>query len=584
MTQALLVEDNADDVLMLKATLARNNVTSLDVTRVACLADAVAALQQRSFDVVLLDLNLPDASGRVCVEGIQRADPGVPIVVLSGQSDEDYAVEILNRGVQDYLVKWEGDARIIMRAIRYAIERKRVEIELKHLASYDSLTGVPNRQYFQDQLQRAVNRARRSGSKLGLLFVDLDRFKTVNDTLGHGVGDSLLKAVVGRLQSSIRAGDLFARLGGDEFAMLIEDIRSPLELEALACKLLESFTKPFETDGRMITVTASIGIAVFPTDNGDAMGLLNSADIAMYQAKNNGRNGLQFFTSRMYEEILNYHRIEMDLKCALEEQQFRLVYQPMVDLADGSLQSVEALIRWDHPERGLVGPDEFIAVAEESGHIIPIGLWVLREACRQIKAWERAGFEPPRVAINIAPVHFRQPDFLRQVKQILRDHGVSPSLIELELTERSLMEDTDSIHRCLRALKAEGIRLSIDDFGTGYSCLNYLKTFPIDVIKIDRSFVADIDGAEGSDGAPAICAVILSIAKSLSLESVAEGVTSEQQRQYLIRHGCRYAQGYFFAKPAEPATITEWLAASKHAPALGSYRAPELAVSSGSMK
>jgi diguanylate cyclase (GGDEF)-like protein len=563
MKQALLVEDNPDDAMMLKASLARSDVKSLEVTRVACLADAVDALHERRFDVVLLDLNLPDASGRACVEGIQQADARVPIVVLSGQSDEDYAVEILNRGVQDYLVKWEGDARIIMRAIRYAIERKRAELNLKYLARYDSLTGIPNRQYFQDQLQRAVNRARRSCSKLGLLFIDLDRFKSVNDTLGHGIGDSLLKAVVERLQESIRAGDVFARLGGDEFALLMEDIRTPLELEALACKLLESFRKPFAADGRAIAVTASIGIAVFPTDNSDAMGLLHNADIAMYQAKHKGRNGLQFFTSQMHEEILSYHRIETDLKRALEDQQFQLVYQPMVDLADRSLHSVEALLRWNHPERGLVSPDEFISVAEESGYIVPIGLWVLREACRQIKAWEHAGLDPPRVAINVAPVQFRQADFLRQLRQILREHAVSPSLIELELTESSLMENTDGIQRCLRELKAEGIRLSIDDFGTGYSCLNYLKTFPIDVIKIDRSFVTDIDDVRG---AQAICAVILSIARSLSLESVAEGVTSERQLEFLIEHGCRFGQGFYFAEPAEPATIAGMLARSGRVP------------------
>jgi diguanylate cyclase len=567
MTQALLVEDNADDVLMLKASLARNNVKSLDVTRVACLAAAVDTLRERTFDVVLLDLNLPDASGRECVEGIQQADPRVPIVVLSGQSDEDYAVEILNGGVQDYLVKWEGDARIIMRAIRYAIERKRAELELNYLARYDSLTGIPNRPYFQDQLQRAVNRARRNGSKLGLLFVDLDRFKTVNDTLGHGIGDVLLKAVVERLQDNIRGGDVFARLGGDEFALLMEDIRTPLELEALACKLIESFRKPFEADGRAITVTASIGIAVFPTDNSDAMGLLKNADIAMYQAKHKGRNGLQFYTPQMHEEILKYHQIEMDLKRALEDRQFRLVYQPMVNLVDRGLHSVEALLRWHHPERGLVSPDEFIAVAEESGYIVPIGLWVLREACRQIKAWENAGLDPPRVAINVAPVQFRQADFLRQVRQILREHDVAPSLIELELTEGSLMEDTEGIHRCLRELKAEGVRLSIDDFGTGYSCLNYLKTFPIDVIKIDRSFVAEIDD---TSGAQAICAVILSIARSLSLESVAEGVTSERQLEFLIEHGCRFGQGYYFAKPADPATITALLSPADRRPAWAS--------------
>jgi diguanylate cyclase len=550
--EALLVEDNPDDALFLKACLDRNSSNPIAVTRAGCLAEAVAALRERTFDVVLLDLHLPDASGRDCVEQIQQADPRAPIVVLSGQSDEDYAVEILNRGVQDYLVKWEGDGRIILRAIRYAVERKRSESKLNYLARYDSLTNIPNREFFQDQLQRATKRAHRSGRKVGLLFLDLDRFKTVNDTMGHRFGDALLQAVVSRLQSSIRAGDLLARLGGDEFSILMEDVRDPRDLESVAAKILHAFEEPFEIDGRRWSITTSIGIALYPIDNSDGMGLLNNADIAMYQAKDSGRNNFKFFTQRMHEEILHYHRLEMGLKAALENDQFDLVYQPMVTVADRQVHALEALLRWNHPERGLVRPDEFISVAEESGYIIPIGLWVLRRACRQLQEWASLGLRLPRIAINVAPAHFHQPDFHRQVTNILKQYAISPSLIELELTESSLMEDTDNIQRCLQELKATGVRLSIDDFGTGYSCLNYLKTFPIDVLKIDRCFVADLD--ERADG-QAICAVILSIAKSLSLESVAEGVETEQQLDFLMRHGCDIAQGYYLARPAAPDTL-----------------------------
>jgi len=553
----LLVEDDADDAEFLRQCLLRNNSRSIEIMRTDCIGDAVAALGGSSFDVVLLDLHLPDAHGSECVERIQRANAQVPIVVLSGEGDEDYAVEILNRGVQDYLVKWEGDGRVILRAIRYAIERKRSESKLNYLARYDSLTGIPNRQYLRDQLERATTRALRSRTKMALLFLDLDRFKMVNDTLGHQLGDDLLRSVVQRLQSSVREGDLVARLGGDEFAVLLEDVDGPLELEAVARSIMSRFQEPFHLGGRQVSVTASVGITLYPVDNADPMALLNNADIAMYQAKEQGRNNFKFFTPSMHEEILRYHDLETGLKNALTEQQFHLLYQPQFSLTDHRVQAVEALLRWDHPVRGRVSPDEFISVAEESGYIIPIGLWILDDACRQIKRWESGGLPPPRVAINVAPVHFLQPGFHDQVRAVLCRYDVDPSLIELELTERSLMEDTDRARECLRGLKNIGVRLAIDDFGTGYSCLSYLRRFPIDVLKIDRSFVAELD-TSGDD--QAICGAILSIAQRLSLDAVAEGIETEQQLAFLTRHGCQFGQGYYFSRPVEPREIDVMLA------------------------
>ncbi len=560
----LLVEDDSDDVEFLRTCIARAGGRTVDIMRVDRVAAAVEALANQAFDVVLLDLHLPDATGSECVERIQQAQPELPIVVLSGQADEDYAVEILNRGVQDYLVKWEGGGRIILRSIRYAIERKRSEIKLNYLARYDSLTGIPNRKYLCDQLERAVTRAQRGGKKLGLLFLDLDRFKAVNDTLGHQLGDQLLCAVVERLKSSIRAGDLLARLGGDEFAVLLEDVTGPLELEAVARTLVACFAEPFTLGYRQVSVTASIGITLYPVDNHDPLALLNNADIAMYQAKERGRNTFKFFTHSMHEEILRYHRLESDLKKAVADGEFRIVYQPQLRLDDRRVHAVEALLRWEHPERGTLGPDEFIAVAEESGYIVPIGLWTLEQACQQIKAWERAGLDPPRIAVNVAAIHFHQPGFRRQVKHTLLRYGVDPSLIELELTERSLMEDTDAVQACLRGLKETGVRLAIDDFGTGYSCLSYLRRFPIDVLKIDRSFVSELDSS-GDD--QAICGTVLSIAQRLGLDAVAEGIETERQLEFLTRHGCRYGQGFLFSPPLAPAEITGLL--RNRAPAAG---------------
>jgi diguanylate cyclase (GGDEF)-like protein len=543
----LLVEDNADDAEFLRLSLARTN-GSANVTHTGVLADAVTALDNGSFDVVLLDLNLPDGRGAECVARIQEANSIVPIVVLSGQGDEDYAVEILNRGVQDYLVKWEGDGRSILRAIRYAVERKRAEVRLNYLARHDALTGIPNRQNLRDQLSQATARALRGQKVMALLVLDLDRFKSVNETLGHEAGDMLLRAVVQRLSGSVREGDLIARLGGDEFAVLLEDIEGPLEVEAVASNIVAAFQEPFEVGGRQVSVTASVGTTVCPTDGKEPVALLNNADIAMYQAKERGRNTFEFFTSSMHEEILSQHRFETDLKDAVARGQFQLLYQPQVRLADHRIDVVETMLHWNHPERGRMNASEFLSVAEETGHIIPISLWVFEEVCRQLKRWEAANVPVPRVAINVAPLHFHQADFHDALRTVLQSHSVDPALIELELTERSLMQDTDGTRECLRALKSIGVRLAIDEFGAGYSSLRYLRQFPLDVLKIDRSFVSDLDA---NKDAQVICSAILSIAHRLSLDAVADGIESEQQLSFLTRNDCQYGQGSYFSAPID---------------------------------
>ncbi|MEO7387475.1 MAG: EAL domain-containing protein, partial [Gammaproteobacteria bacterium] len=495
----LLVEDNPADADFLAASLRRQRAGDVELVNVATLALATEQLTLDTFDVVLLDLHLPDGSGLQCLDAIQAVNNEIPIVVLSGQDDEEFAVSILNKGAQDYLVKWEGQGRTILRSIRYAIERKKSDLHLNYLAQYDPLTGIPNRQFFNDQLTRATARARRDGRKVTLLFLDLDAFKVVNDTLGHDAGDRLLKEVADRIRRSVRTGDIVARLGGDEFAVMLEGLSTPRDVEMLASGLLEVIAQPYHIADRQLTITTSIGITMYPSDNSDTQMLLKNADIAMYQAKENGRNNFKFFHEQMHADLMQYHELERDIREAIHLGQFQLAYQPKVNVRINQLQGLEALLRWNSPTRGSVSPADFIPVAEESGHIIPLGYWVLNEVCLTLKAWQDQGLTPVPVSVNVSARQFQQPDFHKRVAEVLKRHEIDPSLIEIELTEGLVMEDTEAAQRELAQLKNIGLRISIDDFGTGYSCLSYLRRFPIDVLKIDRSFVQEIGSSRDGE-------------------------------------------------------------------------------------
>ncbi len=557
----LLVEDNPADADFLAASLRRQRAGDVELVHVQSLAAAADQLGLDSFDVVLLDLHLPDGSGLQCLDAIQAVNNEIPIVVLSGQDDEDFAVSILNKGAQDYLVKWEGQGRTILRSIRYAIERKKSDLRLSYLAQYDPLTGIPNRQFFNDQLTRATARARREGRKVSLLFLDLDAFKVVNDTLGHDAGDRLLKEVADRIRRSVRAGDTVARLGGDEFAVMLEGLSTPRDVEALASTVLEVIARPYHIADRQVSITTSMGITMYPSDNSDTQMLLKNADIAMYQAKEFGRNNFKFFHEQMHEDLMRYHELERDIREAIAEGQFHLAYQPKVNVDTNQLQGLEALLRWQSPKRGRVSPADFIPVAEESGHIIPLGYWILNEVCLTLKSWRDKGLTLVPVSVNVSARQFQQPDFHKRVAEVLKRHDIDASLIEIELTEGLVMEDTDAAQRELAQLKAIGLRISIDDFGTGYSCLSYLQRFPIDVLKIDKSFVQEIGSSHGGE---CIIDAIISLAKSLRLETVAEGVETPEQLQHLVDHGCHVMQGYLFGKPMDLQLVEPLLAALEH--------------------
>lgn len=554
----LLVLDDAGDADFLSAALRRQSVERIDLVHVTSLAAATRFLANDAFDVVLLDLKLPDGSGPACVDAVKSANDQVPIVVLSSQDDEELAVGILQRGAQDYLVKWEGQGRTILRSIRHSIERKRAELHLSYLAQYDPLTGVPNRQFFNDQLDRAIAGAQRDQRPVAVLFLDLDEFKMINDTLGHDVGDGLLKEVAERLRGCLRGGDVVARLGGDEFGVLLEGAATPHAVESVAKAMLDSVAESCRVAGRQLRVAASIGITLYPEDHRQPEGLLKNADIAMYTAKQGGGNTYRFFHAGMQAELVAYHELARDIHVALERGEFHLAFQPKVNVHTKSLHGLEALLRWTSPVRGVVGPAQFIRVAEDSGHIIALGEWVLNEACATLRRWGDQGLRTVPVSVNVSARQFQQPGFHRRVGEILTRHGVSPALLELELTEGMIMADVHGAQRELVELKRMGLRLSIDDFGTGYSCLSYLRRFPIDTLKIDRSFVQDI--GTSLDGEYIIDA-ILSLARSLRLQAVAEGVETHEQLNHLIDRGCHVVQGFLLGRPMESALVEPLLEA-----------------------
>jgi diguanylate cyclase (GGDEF)-like protein/PAS domain S-box-containing protein len=417
---------------------------------------------------------------------------------------------------------------------------------MAHLAHHDPLTDLPNRLLLSERLDQAINLAHRHKKTLALLYLDLDRFKHVNDSLGHAVGDQLLKAVARRLVECVRASDTVSRQGGDEFAVLLSELVHVEDATACAQKILQAIQLPYLIEADEIHTTASIGIAVYPTDGVASEALLQNADLAMYEAKERGRNNSQLYRSDLNSDATERQSLNSSLRHAIQRNEFTLYYQPIMDLSTGVAARAEALIRWRHPTRGVIPPAQFISIAEESGLIVPIGRWVLGEGCRQAKAWQAAGLPLIRLALNISAVELRSKNFVEGVKTILAETNFDPRCLELELTETFLMQDSKSTAVVLRALKELGVRLALDDFGTGYSSLSYMKRFPIDTLKIDRSFVRNL--TTDADDASIVNAVI-NMGKSLHLGVVAEGVETQEQLAFLQEYDCPEAQGYYFSYP-----------------------------------
>jgi diguanylate cyclase (GGDEF)-like protein/PAS domain S-box-containing protein len=440
-----------------------------------------------------------------------------------------------------------GIATMIALAIE-ASQRLDAEGKLMRLAHYDALTGLPNRNLLADRLRQGLVFASRHRMRVALMFLDLDRFKNINDSLGHHVGDQILKEVAARLTRGLRGGDTVARLGGDEFVVVLQEVRNAHDAAMVAQNLLRDLAPPYLVDGRELHVSASIGITLYPDDGRDGDVLMQNADVAMYHVKDGGRNGYQFFAATMNQQANRRLAIEHDLRLGIRRGELVLHYQPQIDLARREVRAVEALVRWRHPEHGLLLPDEFIGIAEESGLGQALGEWTLREACTQSRRWQSAGLRPVPVAVNLSARVFRDQTLPATLAGILRDTGLEPRLLELEITESAVMQQSDTTLETLSQLSAMGIQLSVDDFGTGYSSLAYLKRFPIDKLKIDQSFVRDIPG--DSDDV-AITQAIISLGKALGLRVVAEGVETEAQLGFLVAHGCDDVQGNLFCAPLE---------------------------------
>ena len=690
----LLVEDNPGDARLIQLGFVESGL-DVALDHVDRIDKAVSLFAEKAFDVVILDLSLPDGKGFGTFSKIHTHAPGTPIVVLTGLDDESLAEDLAGAGAQDYLVKDNVSPRILRRVIRYAIERKRAEKELRlaakifegtlesiivtdenlrvqrintafsqitgytqkevlgwdltrfhadsqdsaffkavqdilaesgqwqgeiinrrkngeafpawmnisvipneaghaanyvavfteitelklsqervrHLSRHDALTGLPNRMPFGDRLEHSLAQAHRNNTSLAAVFMDLDRFKIINDTLGHSEGDELLNQVAQRLKSCSRGSDTLARLGGDEFALILEDFADEDAVAKVAEKILHELSQPLTVGEHEVFITASLGIAFHHASGGDEEGgdeeeedpaaiaeesstLLKNADVAMYRAKENGRGNYQFYSSDMDEEALERLKLETSLRHALDREEFVLHYQPQIDSATNAIQGVEALLRWQHPEMGLVPPARIIPILEETGMIVAVGEWVLRSACRQAKAWQDEGFPLMRMAVNISPRQFKHPDFIRHVTDALDETELDPSYLELELTESMVIENVDETARILEEFKEMGVRIAIDDFGDGASSISYLKNFPISTLKISHSFVIDI--ATDRDDA-AIASMLIDVAKNMDLTSIAEGVETDEQLDCLKERQCKEVQGYIYRRPLASADFAKYL-------------------------
>ncbi len=534
-------------------------------------------------DLVFLDVEMPGMNGLEVCKRIRKMPQGesVPIMIVTGSNDRQSIDQGFDAGATQYKTKpvnWSllgRDVQYMLRASDAFNALKRQEDRLRYLAYYDPLTSLPNRRSFNEQLNRILKRSQRRNSNAALLFIDLDHFKRINDSIGHGRGDRLLIEIAKRLTVELREDDAInylaennsedfndmeggteiARLGGDEFTVVLSDVPNITHVELIAKRILNSLSEPIQLQSHNPVVTPSIGIALFPHDGTDPDTLVRNADTAMYVAKAEGRACYRFYDEKMNATAVEQLKMEEELRHALKNDELELRYQPQIDITNGKVVSMEALVRWKHPQRGMVSPLEFIPVAESTGQIIELGEWVLSEVAKHCSYWDTLPIDKFRVCVNISPMQFNQTDLPSYINKFLENSGLDANRLELEFTESAIMTDAGKNIAKLSELKAIGLGLAVDDFGTGYSSLSYLKRFPIDTLKIDQSFVADLDTPDGV----AIVDAILALARALNLRVVAEGIETKAQLQYLVKKQCTLLQGYYFSRPIYPEGVPTML-------------------------
>ncbi len=567
--RVLIVDDDAT-VRMLASTALED--AGFHVVEAESGVVAMELIEQVCPDVVFLDVVMPGMDGFQACRAIRNNPAGATaaIMMMTGLDDLDSIQKAYDAGATDFITKPINWILFRHRA-NFMFNAKRADDQIRHQALYDPLTGLPNRTLLHDRLTQSIQHATRFCTCFAVMFIDLDYFKDVNDNFGHDTGDALLRSVAERLQSTTRGSDTCARLGGDEFVVAIQDVHSYEDVRTVAQLLLDHFSQPFLVDGHEILLSSSIGIAVYPGDGVSAGDLVKNADTAMNFAKKLGKNCLQFFSAEMQSSIQNRMIMQNELRKALESDELTLHYQPRVDSLSGCIIGMEALVRWHHPVRGLLIPQEFIPLAEESGQIVALGEWVLYEACNQAANWQQIGFPPLKISVNFSPVQFQRSNVLEMVRHTLLKTGLPPGMLEIEITEGTLMQSGPSLHEnkvenfcsrshpgqykmqsgvpplaeVLNSLQQLGVSIALDDFGTGYSSLSYLNQFPIDVLKIDHSFVNDSVETSGSP----IIAAIIAMADKLNLRVVAEGVETAGQRRYLVGQACHELQGFLTGRP-----------------------------------
>ncbi len=545
--------------------------------------EAIDVFVRERPDLVFLDVEMPGMTGLEVCQRIRQMPQGesIPIMIVTGSDDRKSIDQGFEAGATQYKTKpvnWSllgRDVQYMLRASNAFNSLKRQEDRLRYLAYYDPLTRLPNRRSFNEQLNRILKRSQRRNTNAALLFIDLDHFKRINDSIGHARGDRLLVEIARRLTMELREDDAInyfsdndaedaqdpeasteiARLGGDEFTVVLSDVADIADIEGVARRILDALSQPIALQSHNPVVTPSIGIAIFPQDGQDPETLVRNADTAMYVAKAEGRACYRFYNEAMNAKAVEQLKMEEELRDALRNNELELRYQPQVDVKTGEVVSLEALVRWKHPVRGMVSPLEFIPIAESTGQIIELGEWVMNEVARHCLYWDSLGLNAFRVCVNISPLQFNQNNLSKWIEDFLGQSGLPAERLELELTESAIMTDAETNITKLRELKAIGLDLAVDDFGTGYSSLSYLKRFPIDTLKIDQSFVADLDSPDGA----AIVDAILALAKTLKLRVIAEGIENEHQLSYLVDKDCDLLQGYYFSRPIYPEDVPSML-------------------------